>query len=279
MVSFPNCKINLGLNIVRKRTDGYHDLETIFLPIPLFDIIEVVAVESKNDPEVDIQLTISGNILEDEPKNNLCYKAYQILKKDFPDLPKVQIHLHKVIPTGAGLGGGSADGAFMLALLNDKFDLRISKEKLLEYSLQLGSDCPFFILNKPCFASGRGEVLHEINIDLSDYKILLVNPGIHVSTASAFSEINPEVPARSLKEIISRPVSEWKNEMRNDFEKSVFKNYPEIQKIKNDLYQMNAEYVSMTGSGSSVFGLFKKEVHINRNFPSTYFVKELFCKF
>jgi len=189
MVSFPNCKINLGLNIVNKRDDGYHDIETAFFPIQLKDALELVEKEK-------FEFSTSGIAIEGEPEKNLCIKAYDLLKKDFPQLPAVQMHLHKAIPMGAGLGGGSADGAFTLKLLNKKFELNLSEKQLINYSLQLGSDCPFFILNKPCFATGRGEILEQMEPDLSQYKFLIVHPPIHVSTAWAFSTIKPSKPVK-----------------------------------------------------------------------------------
>ena len=196
-------------------------------------------------------------------------------KKDFPQLPAVKIHLHKTIPTGSGLGGGSADGAFMLKLLNQKFDLGLSTEQLLDYALQLGSDCPFFIINKPCFATGRGEFLEPISVDLSAYKFVIANPGIHVSTTEAFSLLNPSLPSKSIKEIIQQPVETWKAELKNDFEESVFKKYPAIETIKTKMYGSGAVYASMTGSGSTVYGIFRKELEVSLDLPPNYFVKEL----
>ena len=276
MVSFPNCKINLGLNIISKRSDGYHDLETIFYPVRINDAIEVIEKE-------DIQFSISGLIIADEQQNNTCLKAYYLLKKDFPQLPPVQVHLHKSIPMGAGLGGGSADGAFTLQLLNKKFDLLLSEKQLTEYALQLGSDCSFFILNKPCFATGRGELLEQIDIDLSDYKSLIVYPGIHISTAWAFNQLAGSRQRRepgsykSIKEIIEQPISIWKGELINDFEIPVFYLYPELKKIKDELYNAGAIYSSMSGSGSAVYGIFEKEKALSFSFPGNYFVKELLC--
>ena len=174
MISFPNCKINLGLHIVNKRADGFHNLETIFYPIPLNDAVEIITSSSTNE----VTYTSSGNTIDGAADDNLCIKAYHLLKKDFPNLPNIKLHLHKVIPTGAGLGGGSADAAFALKLINDKYQLNLSTSKLLNYALQLGSDCPFFIINKPCFASGRGEVLEELELDLSAFKFVLIFWGI-----------------------------------------------------------------------------------------------------
>ena len=174
MISFPNCKINLGLHIVNKRADGFHNLETIFYPIPLNDAVEIITSSSTNE----VTYTSSGNTIDGAADDNLCIKAYHLLKKDFPNLPNIKLHLHKVIPTGAGLGGGSADAAFALKLINDKYQLNLSTSKLLNYALQLGSDCPFFIINKPCFASGRGEVLEELELDLSAFKFVLIRVGL-----------------------------------------------------------------------------------------------------
>ena len=250
MVLFPNSKINLGLNIIRKRADGYHDLETVFYPAKLKDALEVI--EAKETSFHLSGLPVSGNI-----DDNLCIKAYHLLKKDFPGLPPVSIHLHKAISMGAGLGGGSADGAFMLSMLNKKFQLNLSEEQLINYASQLGSDCPFFIINKPCFATGRGEILSPVQIDLSGYKIVLINPGIHISTKEAFSNLLPALPQKRIPEIIKQPISTWKDELVNDFEKNVFVQFPTIKEIKDRLYNEGAIYASMTGSGSTVFGIFE----------------------
>ena len=269
MVSFPNCKINLGLNIVNKRNDGYHDIETIFFPIHLRDSLELIEKE-KNE------FSTTGLLIDGEPEKNLCIKAYDLLKKDFPQLPSVQMHLHKAIPMGAGLGGGSANGAFTLKLLNKKFYLSLSEKQLTHYSLQPGSDCPFFILNKPCFATGRGEILEQTEVDLSGYKFLIVKPPIHISTAWAFSTIKPLKPVKSIMEIIQQSISTWKAELINDFEIPVFEKYPEIRNIKEKLYEAGAIYASMSGSGSAVYGIFKKDSAISITFPDNYFAKTLF---
>jgi 4-diphosphocytidyl-2-C-methyl-D-erythritol kinase len=264
VVLFPNCKINLGLNIIRKRTDGYHDLETVFYPVGLKDALEIIPAE-----ETTFQLSglpVSGNTAD-----NLCLKAYYLLKKDFPGLPAVSMYLHKAIPMGAGLGGGSADGAFMLSMLNKNFGMNLTEQQLLDYALQLGSDCPFFIINKPCFAEGRGERLSPVEVDLSAYKIALVNPGVHVSTKEAFSGLLPAAPVKSLREIITQPISTWKEELVNDFEKSVFEQFPAIKQVKESLYDAGAIYASMTGSGSTVFGIFKAESKPDLKFPNSHF--------
>ena len=267
MVTFPNCKINLGLNIVNKRSDGYHDIETVFLPVQLKDALEIIEKKS-------LEFSTSGLTIEDEPKNNLCLKAYELLRKDFPGLPPVQIYLHKIIPIGAGLGGGSADGAFTLKLLNKKFELDLSEKQLIDYSLQIGSDCPFFILNKPCFAAGRGEMMEQIALDLSEFKLVIVHPAIHISTAWAFANIKPIKPAKSVKQITQQSISTWKDELINDFEIPVFEKYPAIKKIKEELYNAGADYASMSGSGSAVYGIFKKEKAISLSFPENYFITE-----
>jgi 4-diphosphocytidyl-2-C-methyl-D-erythritol kinase len=277
MLSFPNCKINLGLRILRKRTDGFHDLETVFYPLPLKEALEIIHAP-ENDSASGVQFSMSGAIQELPSEDNICVKAYHILQKDFPQLPPIKMHLHKMIPAGAGLGGGSADGAFALNLLNERFNLGLNAEQLRRYALQLGSDCPFFIFNKPCVATSRGEILEKINLDLSNYKFVLVNPNIHISTAWAFSQITPTIPKHSVKEILKQPIETWTNELINDFEMPVFKNYPEIKKIKEGLYTSNAVYAGMSGSGSTVFGIFKKEMKTSFSFPAHYFVKELFSE-
>jgi len=273
VVLFPNSKINLGLNIIRKRTDGYHDLETIFYPVAIRDALEII---KNNDPKEEVGISFSGIPIKGRPHDNLCLRAYRILKKEFPQLPAINVHLHKAIPSGAGLGGGSADGAFMLKLLNQKFDLELSTKQLLDFALQLGSDCPFFIINKPCYGTGRGELLEPVPVNLSPYKFVIVNPGIHVSTAEAFSLLTPSSPSKSIKEVIQQPVETWKAELKNDFERPVFKAYPAIEIIKATMYESGAVYACMTGSGSTVYGIFRKGAELRHDFPENYFVKELF---
>lgn len=273
MVIFPNCKVNLGLNILRKREDGFHDLETVFYPLPLRDILEIN--RSKEKTGDTIQLSITGLDIDADGINNLCIKAYELLKKRFPDLPPVRLHLHKIIPAGGGLGGGSADASFTLLLLNKMFALGLSAKELMEMGLQLGSDCPFFILNKPCIAKGRGEILEEITLDLSAYKFIIVNPGIHVETGAMFKQIKPAIPSTSLKDLVKLPVEKWKDVMTNDFEEIVFTLHPEIANIKNELYKAGAVYASMSGSGSTVYGIFLKQQSPALSFPANYFMKEL----
>ncbi|MEO8414691.1 MAG: 4-(cytidine 5'-diphospho)-2-C-methyl-D-erythritol kinase [Ginsengibacter sp.] len=268
MIIFPNCKINLGLNILSKRKDGFHDLETIFFPVDLHDALEIIPAQNKTE------LLVTG-ISTGNTADNLCLKAFYLLKKDYPQLPEIKMHLHKTIPLGAGLGGGSADAAFALHLLNKKFNLTIPEKRMFGYALQLGSDCPFFLFNKPCLATGRGEILEEVNISLSAYKILLIYPGIHISTAEAFGHIQPAFPAQKIKEIIQQPVENWKEALHNDFEKYVFEKSPGIKKIKQDLYKAGAVYAAMSGSGSTVYGIFKKDAKIKYVSNPAYFHKLL----
>lgn len=272
MILFPNCKINLGLRILRKREDGFHDLETVFYPVPLQDAVEII---QHPQPITDVEFSLSGLKVEGNLSDNICVKAYHLLKNDFQQLPPIKMHLHKTIPLGAGLGGGSADGAFTLLLLNKKFNLGLAEESLVRYALKLGSDCPFFIRNTPCFATGRGELMESLALDLSPYKFVLVNPGIHINTGWAFSQIKPAAAGASLKKIISLPVEEWKTSLKNDFEEAVFGLHPSIKECKDALYKAGAVYSSMTGSGSTLFGIFLKDANPVLNFPANYFVKTL----
>lgn len=270
MISFPNAKINLGLNIIRKRTDGFHDLETVFYPVPgLCDALEIV---HGNTGDGALGFTHSGLEIAGSMDNNLCSKAYHLLKKDYPDLPAVQMHLHKTIPMGAGLGGGSADGAFTLIMLNRQFGLGLNDEQLINYALVLGSDCPFFILNQPSYATGRGEHLESSSVDLSSYRIVLVNPGIHVPTGWAFSQLKPAAPAHHCNHIVQQSVDTWRNVLTNDFEMPVMQAYPAIQSIKDQLYTQGALYASMTGTGSTVYGIFEKNAALSFDFPHQYFI-------
>jgi 4-diphosphocytidyl-2-C-methyl-D-erythritol kinase len=274
MIVFPNCKINLGLNVLQKRSDGFHELETVFYPLAVHDILEIVFLK-KLRGQPGIPFSISGLKIDGEQNSNLCIQALKLLKKKIPQMPSLQLHLHKVIPTGSGLGGGSSDAAFTLKVLNEILGLDLSKEQLIKYAAQIGSDCPFFIINKPCFSKGRGELLEEIDLDLSSYKIVLANPGIAINTREAFTRITPARPEVSVREIIKKPIEAWKNELNNDFEKTIFSQYPGIAKIKNEMYNAGAVYASMSGSGSTVFGIFSKQQSPAISFPSNYFVREL----
>ena len=269
MITFPNAKINLGLNITEKRPDGYHNLETVFYPIPLEDALEInLATNSSNK----FTLYQSGIAIDGKPEDNLVVKAFMMLDNKF-NLPPIDIHLYKHIPSGAGLGGGSADAAFMLKLLNEKFPLNLSTEELEHYAAQLGADCAFFIQNQPTFAEGIGNVFSPVSLSLKNYQLVLIKPNVFVSTKAAFAHIKPRKPKQSLKEIISRPITEWKELMMNDFEESVFPQYPEISKIKESLYQQGAIYASMSGSGSSVFGIFPQEASLPTaaSFPDCFY--------
>ncbi len=259
MIVFPNCKINLGFNILRKRADGFHDLETVFYPVFFRDVLEIVV--SKNGSTT---ITVSGKAAGNDD-DNLCMKAYHLLKKDHPEIQRLDIFLHKEIPSGAGFGGGSADAAFMIQLICKKFDLNISEKEKLEYASKLGSDCAFFLYNKPCLATSRGEALQPINISLLNYKIILVHPDIHISTSEAFKNITPVFPQKRIQKIIQQPIETWKYDLTNDFEKFVFEKYILVKKIKEDFYNAGAVYAALSGSGSTVFGIFKKEAAINYN--------------
>ena len=271
MITFPNAKINLGLNIVEKRPDGYHNLETIFYPIPLQDALEITPWEGG---ERKYKLAQSGIQIAGEDEHNLVVKAYKLLDSLY-NLPPIEIHLLKHIPSGAGLGGGSADAAFMLCMLNQHFQLNIPNEQLEVYAAQLGADCAFFVENKPTFAEGIGNIFSPIELSLKGYKLLLVKPDIFVSTRDAFAQIKPKRPTISLKEVAKMPIEAWKTYMVNDFEESVFPQFPAIADIKAKLYDMGAIYASMSGSGSSVFALFKGDATLPKvNFGEGAFVFE-----
>jgi len=265
MISFPNAKINIGLNVVSKRDDGYHNLETIFYPVKLADALELADSD-------ELQFTSSGIAIDGNPENNLVFKAYKLLKKDYK-LPPVKLHLHKIIPFGAGLGGGSSDAAFTLKMLDKYFNLKIPSIKLKNYAAQIGADCPFFIENKPVFATGIGDQFQSVNLDLSEYEILIVKPNISVSTPDAYKNVIPSKSIFNLKNIESLPIESWKDVIKNDFEKSVFEKYPEIEDLKNTLYEMGALYASMSGSGSAVFGIFWEiPENIERVFPENVLI-------
>lgn len=269
MITFPNAKINLGLNIVEKRPDSYHNLETIFYPIKLQDALEVTRLQDDTAP---FKLHVSGTNLEGTAEDNLVVKAYRLLKDDF-QLPPIDIHLFKHIPTGAGLGGGSADCAFMIKLLNEKFNLNLSIDQMEQYAAKLGADCAFFIQDKPVFATGIGNLFHPIDFSLKGYHLVLVKPNSSVSTREAYANIIPCKPEASLLEIIKQPVETWRESMKNDFEYSVFLSHPEIAAIKDKLYDLGAVYASMSGSGSAVYGIFKAPIeNVDEKFG------ECFCR-
>lgn len=270
MITFPNAKINIGLHVADKRADGFHNLLTIFYPLPFCDVLEIIG--SPKWIFKSSGISIPGNA-----DDNLCIRAYQLLKKDYPQIPEINMHLHKVVPLGAGLGGGSSDAAHTLLLLNKKFDLQLSKSQLMQYAAQLGSDCPFFIRNEPCLATGRGEILEPLDINLTQWHFLLINPGIHIPTAWAFSQLKANRASRTAsdwKSVIQSPVETWKEELVNDFEVPVMQAHPAIAKIKAQLYDWGAAYASMSGSGSTVFGIFRQLPVIPTDlFPPGYLLK------
>jgi len=251
MIVFPNAKINIGLNIVEKRTDGYHNLETVFYPVKIHDALEVVLAD-------ELQFTSSGNSIPGNARDNLCLKAYHLIKKEH-NLPPVNIHLHKNIPIGAGLGGGSADAGFFIKLLNEVCRIGLSIEAMQNYARQLGADCAFFIDNKSVFAFEKGDRFQELQLDLSAYHLVLVMPPVHVSSAEAYSGVQPQASENDLQSAIKLQVKNWKGLIKNDFEKSVFLHHPKILSIKEALYKQGAIYSAMSGSGAAVFGVFDKK--------------------
>ena len=266
MICFPNAKINLGLNVTEKRTDGFHNIETVFYPIGWNDALEIIETTNFSS---DFNLQLSGIPIHGNIEDNLLYKAYQLIKK-IKTLPSIQVHLHKALPMGAGLGGGSADAAFFINLLNEQFTLHLSESERIEIAKKLGSDCAFFITNKPVFAYDKGDVFKSIDLDLSYYYIAIVYPNIHSNTKEAYSLVKPIAPKHSILDVIKQPIQTWKTDLINDFEISIVYKYPIVQKIKQDLYDCGALYASMSGSGSAVFGLFDHYPTINKlsNLPN-----------
>jgi 4-diphosphocytidyl-2-C-methyl-D-erythritol kinase len=253
MLQFPNAKINIGLNIIRKRPDGFHDIETAFYPIDFRDILEFVP----NKTIVHTNVKIYGLPIDANTKDNLVYKAYELLADDF-SLPPLDIALYKKIPFGAGLGGGSSNAAFMLKMLNSEFSLKLSEDELMNYASKLGSDCAFFIKNRPVYATGRGDKFTAIDLDLSGYSLMLLIPDFIISTPQAYSKARPKNPVQDLKESLQTPIEEWKDLISNDFEEVVFDYYPQAVQIKKILYEAGAVYASLSGSGSAFYGIFRK---------------------
>ncbi len=270
MIRFPIAKINLGLNVVERRPDGYHNLETVFYPVAIQDALEVQVMDDAFPSSVDCDIKISNIAVEGDEQRNLVVRAYQLLKADFPDLPRLHVHLFKNIPTQAGMGGGSSDGAAMVLLLNELFQLGLDEQQMIAYVARLGADCPFFILNRPAYAEGIGERLEPIDLDLKGWTLAVVRPAIPVSTKEAFSLITPCRPERNCKDIVLQPVDTWRELLINDFEKSVFALHPEIGAVKDELYQMGAVYAAMSGSGSSLFGLFRNPIDLTDSFEGMY---------
>ena len=258
MIAFPFAKINLGLHIIEKRPDHYHNIETIFYPVEWCDILEIIKAD-------DFAFFHTGLPVAGNANDNLCVKAYNLLKSDW-NISPVHIYLHKIIPIGAGLGGGSSDAAHTLLLLNKIFALNLSLKQLSEYAVKLGSDCAFFLQPHPMFAQGRGELLSAIDVSLKKYFIVMVMPQVQVNTSDAYQWIIPAKPKTGLERILKLPIEEWKNVLENDFEKPVFEKYPLLKEIKEQLYLQGALYSAMSGSGASVFGIFKREINFKNVF-------------
>ena len=265
MLAFPNCKINIGLNIIEKRPDGFHNIETVFYPVPLCDALEVIIDHSSDN----ISLQVTGNDIAGDISENIIFKAYHLIKNEVP-LPGLKVHLHKVIPSGAGLGGGSSDAAFFIKMLNELADLKLNDYDLHNYASKLGSDCSFFINNLPAFATQKGENLEPIEFSLKEKVLVLIKPDVFVSTAEAYAGVTPFLPSEKLYNNIQLSVEKWREVIINDFEHSIFNNHPVLKKIKDELYDLGAIYSSMSGSGSTIYGLFEKEMDL------TYFSKDYF---
>lgn len=273
MITFPNCKINIGLQVVSKREDGYHNIESVFLPVPLCDVLEIVPNETSRENDIaytnNFYLKMSGATIPGNGADNICTKAFQLLHTQFR-LPPTALFLHKNIPTGAGLGGGSSDGSFTLKLINQIYKLGIENSRLKEFAAMLGSDCPFFIDNAPAYVGGRGTDIRLIPLTLHGYHITIINPRIHVSTQEAYSMITPQTPKYNLLEALQQPVPRWKEIIVNDFERPLSAKYPELLEIKTQLYDAGAKYASMTGSGSSFYALSTKQLTLPAKLKSNF---------
>jgi 4-diphosphocytidyl-2-C-methyl-D-erythritol kinase len=271
MITFPIAKINLGLNVVERRPDGYHNLETVFYPVPIEDALEVQLMDSQFPSDYDCDLKVTGITVEGDEQRNLVVRAYQLLKKDFPEqMKRIHAHLYKHIPTQAGMGGGSSNCSAMIRMMNELFQLKLSKQQMIAYAASLGADCPFFILNRPVYAEGIGERMEPINLDLKGWVLGIVRPNIPVSTKEAFALIRPKHPMKCCRDIVMQPVETWKNELVNDFEESVFTQYPTIGAVKQQLYDLGATYAAMSGSGSALFGLFRVQIDLAPYFKDMF---------
>lgn len=270
MIIFPIAKVNLGLNVVERRPDGYHNLQTVFYPVGIQDALEIFPMAEDFPSEVDCDIKVSNIPIEGDEQRNLVVRAYQLLKQDFPNLPRLHVHLYKGIPTQAGMGGGSSDASAMLRLLNTSFQLNLSDEKLISYASKLGADCAIFILNRPAYAEGIGEKLYPMDVDLSGWYMAVVRPDIPVPTKEAFARIKPHFPQKCCRDIVMQPVETWKEELVNDFEESVFTLHPELAAIKERLYQLGATYAAMSGSGSALFGLFRQPIDLRSSFEGMF---------
>ena len=270
MIIHPIAKVNLGLNVVERRPDGYHNLQTVFYPVAIKDALEIFPMADSFPSSVDCDIKVTNIEVEGDEQRNLVVRAYNLLKQDHPTLPRLHAHLYKGIPTQAGMGGGSSDASAMLLLLNKTYDLNLSDEQLIGYATRLGADCPFFILNRPVYAEGIGEQMTPISLDLSDWHMAIVRPDIPVPTKEAFSHITPAYPKKNCKDIVMQPVETWRNELTNDFEQSVFAHHPELATIKAQLYQLGATYAAMSGSGSALFGLFRHPIDLQKSFKDMF---------
>ena len=273
MITFPCCKINLGLNIVAKRPDGYHDLETVFYPVPLCDALEIKKMDDEFPSPTPIDLKITGNVVECNESKNLVVKAYRLLAQDYK-LPRIHAHLVKRIPTQAGLGGGSADAAYMIRLLDERFPLNMGNAEMERYAAQLGADCAFFITSEMAYATGIGEILTPVDNEennLEGYYLALVKPNVAISTAEAFAGITPKKPIKNCRDIVRQPIDTWRSELTNDFEKPIFAIHPILATVKEKLYEQGALYAQMSGSGSTIFGIFgQKPRNIEELFPDMF---------
>ena len=263
MITKPIAKINLGLNVVEKRPDGYHNLQTVFFPVPIEDALEVVPMDPAFPSVVDCDLKVTNICIDGDEQRNLVVRAYNLLKADFPEMPRVHAHLYKGIPTQAGMGGGSSDCGFMITLLNQMFGLGLTDQQMIDYAARLGADCAFFILNKPCYAEGIGEKLEPISLSLSGWYLSLVRPDIPVSTREAFALIKPHYPELNCREVVQLPVEQWRGKLTNDFEQSVFAVHPELGAVKDRLYELGATYAAMSGSGSTLFALSRQPLNLD----------------
>lgn len=263
MLTRPIAKINLGLNVVEKRPDGYHNLETVFYPVQIEDALEVYPMDPEFPSEYDCDLKVTNITIDGDEQRNLVVRAYNLLKADFPTLPRIHAHLYKGIPTQAGMGGGSSDCGFMITLLNDMFKLGLTQQQMIDYAARLGADCAFFIFNRPCYAEGIGEKLQPIDFDLKGWYLSLVRPDIPVSTREAFALIKPHHPEVNCREVVKQPVESWRDALVNDFESSVFAVHPELGAVKDRLYDLGATYTAMSGSGSTLFALSRQPLNLD----------------
>lgn len=269
-ITFPVAKINLGLHVVERRPDGYHNLQTVFYPVPIMDVLEVTEMNDAFPSTTECDLKVTGINIEGDEQRNLVVRAYQLMKEEFPTLPRLHAHLYKGIPTQAGMGGGSSDCAAMLRLLNRIGNLKLTEVQLIERAARLGADCPFFILNRPAYAEGIGERLRPISLNLKGWYLCVVRPNIPIPTREAFAHVEPHHPNRCCLDIVSQPVETWRDLLVNDFERSVFMAHPELATVKSQLYDTGAVYAAMSGSGSALFGLFRQPVSYPATSPDTF---------